>query len=169
MAIPIINIVPGLTQWRQVLNKSVKSVPSPKVPWNFQVANKQGGNYLTWQTVSGADGYIVEISTNGDFSTGVDAKQLPGNNNISYFDTVPTSSGASPAIRYYRVRATAGTTNQPQSVQGNASGAISSTAIAPNDSTTASTTTTDTTTTDGIQANTRKGVYRGTGTSAVGK
>jgi len=158
--IPVLTSFPGIEEWRQSLKQTVKTVATPKVPWNFAVANKQGGNYLTWQLVEGADGYIVEISTTGDFSTGVDAKQLPGNENISYFDTVPTSGGAAPPIRYYRVRATAGTVNQPQSVQGIATGVISSTAIAPNDNVTTSTTTRDITTTDGTQAKTGIGDYR---------
>jgi len=158
--IPVLNSLPGVEEWRQSLKQTVKTVATPKVPWNFVVSNKQGGNYLTWQIVEGADGYIVEISTTGDFSTGIDAKQLPGNENISYFDTVPTSGGATPPIRYYRVRATAGTVNQPQSVQGIATGVISSTALAPNDNVTGSTTTRDITTNDGIQARTGKGDYR---------
>lgn len=158
--IPVLNSLPGIEEWRQSLKQTVKNVSTPKVPWNFTVSSKQGGNYLSWQIVVGADGYIVEISSTGDFSTGVDAKQLPGNENISYFDTVPTSGGATPSIRYYRVRATAGTVNRPQSVQGIATVVISSVAIAPNDNATASTTTRDINTTDGTQAKTGKGDYR---------
>jgi len=161
--IPVLTDFPGLAQWRQALQNSVKSVATPKIPWNFAVQNKQGGNYLTWQSVSGADGYIVDVSTSGDFSSGTTSVTLQGNANTAYFDTVPTAQGATPALRYYRVRATAGTTNQPQSVQGVASGVVSSQAIPPNDTTTASTTTLDTSTTDGTQATTRTGDYRSIG------
>lgn len=159
-AIPIINTLPGLQQWQQALQSATKGVLTPRIPWNFTVTSKQGGNYLTWQSVSGADGYIVDISQNGDFSTGIISINLPGNNNTAYFDTVPTAAGATPAIRYYRVRATAGTVQQPQSVQGLTTGVISSTAIPPNNTTTASTTTMDTTTNDQTQTGTQTGPYR---------
>lgn len=158
--IPVLTDYPGLAQWRQALQNSTKSVATPRIPWNFQVANKQGGNYLTWQSVSGADGYVVDISSSGDFSTGVTSITLPGNDNTAYFHTVPTAQGATPAVMYYRIRATAGTTNQPQSVQGLNTGVISSQAIAPNDTTTASTTGLDVTTTDGTQTGTGTGNYR---------
>lgn len=159
-AIPTINSLPGLELWRKALNDRITTVLTPKVPWNFKVSNKQGGNYLTWDVVKGADGYIVSISLTGDFSTGVDEHKLPGNQAISFFDSAPTSGGAAPAIRYYTVTATAGTVSNPQSVRGIASGVISSTAIAPNDTVTASATKLDTTTTDAIQARTASGSYR---------
>lgn len=158
--VAVISNLPGLEQWRQALNTVVKGVLAPRIPWNFQVTNKQGGNYLTWQEVSGADGYVVEVSTNGDFSTGTTQVKLHGNANVAYFDSVPTSGGVSPAIRYYRIWATAGTTTEPQSVNGLPTGVISSTAIAPNDTTTTSTTGSDTTTTDRSQSGTRTGNYR---------
>lgn len=159
--IPVITTLPGLDQWRNALQNSVKGVATPRVPWNFTVVNKQGGNYLTWQAVPNADGYIVDVSTNGDFSTGATSVNLAGNANTAYFDTVPTSNGATPGIRYYRVRATSGTAQQPQLVSGISTGVVSSTALAPNDTTTSPTTTRDTSTNDGTQAGTGKGSYRG--------
>lgn len=159
-SIPSITSIPGLVQWRNALTASTATVAPPRIPWNFAVASQQGGNYLTWQQVKTADGYIVDISTSGDFSTGVTSVSLPGNQNTAYFDTTPTASGATPAARYYRVRATAGTTQQPQSVSGQVSGVISSTAIPPNNTTTPSTTTLDTTTSDNSQATTGRGNYR---------
>lgn len=159
-SLPIITGIPGIQQWQQVL-KTVNSSPqTPKIPWQFTVKNQQGGNYLTWQVVAGADGYIVDISANGDFSTTLSSINLPGINNITYFDTAPTANGVAPTIRYYRVRATAGTTNQPQSVLGLTTGVVSSTAIAPNDTTTTPSTRLDTTTTDKHQAGTGTGSYR---------
>src|SRR6185312_3094618 len=159
-AIPVLSDYPGLIQWQQGLRNNVKSVTTPKIPWNFMVQNKQGGNYLTWQLVAGADGYIVDVSTKWEFSTGVTSVTLKWNNNTAYFDNVPTAQGVAPALRYYRVRATAGTVSQPQSVQGLNTGVISSKAIAPNDTTTTSTTGFDTTTNDITQTGTATGNYR---------
>lgn len=159
-ALPVISTLPGMEQYRQVLNEALKSPAVPKVPWNFTVVSRQGGNYLTWQQVAGADGYIVSVSLNGDFSTKITAVPLMGAQNTAYFDTVPTSGGAAPAKRYYKVNATSGTATLPQSVQGIATGVVSSTAIAPNDTTTAPTSKSDTTTTDSRQSNTRTGSYR---------
>lgn len=134
---------------QRALIKATKTPVAPPIPLNFQVTNKQGGNYLTWMAMNRpgnpADGYIVEISTNGDFSTGAIAVTLKGAENSAYFDTVPTAQGAAPAIRYYRVHCTAGTISQPQSVTGRSSGVISSTAISPNDTTTPPTPKIDTT------------------------
>lgn len=160
-SLPIITGIPGVQQWQQIL-KTVNSSPqTPKIPWQFTVKNQQGGNYLTWQVVAGADGYVVDISTNGDFSVVLSSINLPGINNITYFDTAPTANGVAPTVRYYRVRATAGTTNQPQSVLGLTTGVVSSTAIAPNDTTTTPSAKLDTTTTDTHQAGTGSGNYRG--------
>lgn len=160
-SLPIITGIPGIQQWQQVLKTVNASPQTPKIPWQFKVKNQQGGNYLTWQAVTGADGYIVDISANGDFSTTLSSKNLLGNNNITLFDSIPTSNGATPAIRYYRVRATAGTVSQPQSVSGLPTGVLSSTAIAPNDTTTSPTTSSDSTTSDRHQAGTGSGNYRG--------
>lgn len=163
MSLPVITdqsqLVPMLNNWNKQLSSLAKKPPAPRVPWNFSVVNKQGGNYLTWQGVKEADGYMVDISTNGDFSTGVQTVPLLGQTNTAYFDNVPTSGGATPALRYYRVRATAGTSSNPQAVSGKATQVISSTAIAPNDTVTASTTKLDTTTTQGTSAGGR-GSYR---------
>lgn len=150
MALPTITDASQLPQylkvWQTELAPLLKKALVPRIPWNFAITSKQGGNYATWQGVAEADGYILDISTTGDFSTGAITVPLLGQNNTAYFDNVPTAGGAAPAIRYYRVRATAGTTANPQSVSGRPSQVISSTAIAPNDTVTASTTTRDTTT-----------------------
>ena len=152
MAIPTISNLSDPAQQillQRALLKATKTPVTPPVPLNFAVTSKQGGNYLTWLAMNKpgnpADGYIVEISTNGDFSTGTTAVTLKGAENSAYFDTVPTAQGAAPAIRYYRVHCTAGTISQPQSVTGRASGVISSTAISPNDTTTAPASKVDTT------------------------
>lgn len=156
--IPVITDIPGLVQWRNAVTPALAGIQTPKIPWNFTVSNKQGGNYLTWQPVKGADGYIVDISTTGDFTVGaagVTSETLKGNANVAYFDSVPTSGGTAPGKRYYRVKATSGTTTKPQVMVGNPTAVLSSTAIAPNDTTTVSTTSRDTTTTDQKQVNGR--------------
>lgn len=155
-SIPTISSIPELQQWRQAVKSSLVKIPVPKIPWNFSVVSKQGGNYLSWQVVKGADGYIVDVSPTGDFSSATvfSSVKLRGNQNITYFHTVPTVQGAAPVKQFYRVRATSGSTQQPQAVEGLNSGVISSTAIAPNDTTTASSTGRDNATTDKTQAQT---------------
>jgi hypothetical protein len=157
--IPTISSLPELAQWRHALKNSIKSVAAPMIPWNFQVTSKQGGNFLTWTSVKGADGYEVDVSTTGDFSTNITTIPLRSSVQTSYFDSVPTAQGGAPATRWYQVRATSGTVSQPHSVKGLNSGVISSNAIAPNDTTTASTTGSDGTTNDGGQSRTRGGRY----------
>jgi len=158
--IPTITTIPGLAQWQAGLRQTLFSPTSPPIPANFAVASKQGGNYLTWSAVKGADGYQVEISSTGDFSVLLTAHLLPGNNANAHFDTVPTSTGTAPTVRYYRVRATAGTVKNPQNVLGKPTSVLSSTAIAPNDTATASVTGTDLSNRDALNAKSGNGNYR---------
>jgi len=157
--IPTITAIPGLAQWQAGLRQTLFSPTSPPIPANFAVASKQGGNYLTWSAVKGADGYQVQVSANGDFATILTAYLLPGNNANAYFDTVPTAAGAAPTIRYYRVAATAGTVKNPQSVLGKPTSVLSSTAIAPNDTVTASVTGRDLSNRDSLNAKSGNGNY----------
>lgn len=153
--IPVINNLPEFQQWRNALKDSSTSVPTPKAPWNLTVSSQQGGNYVTWQVVTGADGYILNVSTDGNFNPNnpnLTSIRLPGGQNISRFDSTPTAQGATPAKRYYQVAATAGTTNNPQSVVGPFTTVVSQTAIPPNNVVTASTTNRDLGTTDKIQS-----------------
>ena len=152
MAIPTISNLSDPAQQillQRALTFATKTPLAPAPPLNFAVTSKQGGNYLTWLAMNKpgnpADGYIVEISTNGDFSTGAQQVTLKGANNNAYFDTVPTAQGAAPGIRFYRLHCTAGTISQPQSVISSPSGVIASTAISPNDTTTAPSSKVDTT------------------------
>lgn len=159
MAIPVIADIPALTQWRAKLNNTLKRPFAPKIPWNFAVASKQGGNLLTWASVAGADGYEIDKSTTGDFSSNFTTVQLPAQQQSSYFDASPTAQGATPVKMFYRMRATAGTLAQPQSVKGKDTGVLSSTAIAPNDTTATSSSSGDTSTTDFSQAKAGIGRY----------
>lgn len=158
--IPVISNIPQLAQWQSALRQTLKIPTAPSIPANLAAASKQGGNYLTWSAVTGADGYQIEVSENGDFATVLNTVLLPGQQSTAFFDTVPTSAGAAPATRYYRVRATAGTVRSPQTVKGRTSSTVSSTAIAPNDTVTASTTTRDLSNYDSLNASSSIGDYR---------
>jgi hypothetical protein len=154
-------LIQFLQQWQKQINKLGLNIITPQIPWNFKVESKQGGNQLSWNKVPVGDGYEVLMSNTGDFSTGANIITIPNVSFTSYFDPVSTSGGATPAIRYYQVRATNGTPAQPHVVKGNPTQALSSTAIAPNDTATASTSSIDTSTNDDSQANTRFGSYSG--------
>lgn len=158
--IPVISSIPQLLQWQAGLRATLKVPAATPVPANFAIASKQGGNYLTWAQINGADGYEVEISTDGNFETVLQRVLLPGVTATAYFDTVPTDSGTTPTKRYYRVRSTSGTKKAPQSVFGRPTSVLGSTAIAPNDNVTASTSAVDASNRDNFNVNSGTGDYR---------
>jgi hypothetical protein len=93
--IPVISSIPALAQWQAGLRQTLKIAAAPPVPANFTIISKQGGNYLQWAKMRDADGYQVEVSENGDFAAVLTNVQLPGNDSVTYFDTVPTSGNTS--------------------------------------------------------------------------
>lgn len=159
MPLPVISDIPALTQWRTAISNNLRVPITPRIPFNFTVASQQGGNLLNWTPVNGSDGYQIDKSPTGNFAdtSTVQTVSLTAQQASSYFDATATSQGASPATIYYRMRATAGTLASPQSVVGLNTGVLSSKAIAPNDTTTASTTSSDVTTTDKSQQYTGRG------------
>lgn len=117
---------PKLKIWQQSLNRVIDQPKAPRTPFNFQASGGAAGvlgNSLSWDRVLGADGYQIQMSQTGDFSFAAVIATLTSPVATSYFDNTVSSS----VKRYYRIRATAGTTNQPQSVQGIWSAPISQT------------------------------------------
>mgnify|MGYP001488246249 CR=1 FL=1 len=153
--IPVITdtrqLIRQIQGWQRGMKEVVKRVPEPEVPWNFSAVSKQGGNQLSWAVVDSADGYVIDWNLTGDFETGFTSISIGDSGAADYFDTVATQGGTAPAKRYYRLYATAGTALQPHSVKGNFTAVISATAIAPNDTATASVTTQDNSTNDNSQ------------------
>lgn len=159
--IPTIASLPQLAQWQAGLRQTIKQIASPPIPANVSVTSKQGGNYITWAAMTGADGYQVQISEDGDFAKLLSVVQLPSAQAIAYFDSVPTSGGAAPKKRYYRVAATSGTIANPQSTVGKPSSTVSATAISPNDTVTVPATSRDLSDYDRANAGSSNGDYRG--------
>lgn len=133
-SLPTINsldqAVSQLKVWQQSLNQVVSIPKAPRTPFNFQAAGAAAGVTgipLSWEQVSGADGYEIQMSQTGDFSSAGIIATLPSPAATSYFDNT-ISTGAK---RYYRIRATSGTTNQPQSVKGIWSAPITQTSGSP--------------------------------------
>src|SRR5262245_34723385 len=157
--IPVISSLPELTQWQAGLRGGLKIAVAPPVVANLRVSTKQGGNFLEWSPITGAHGYRVEVSEDGDFSTILTSINLVGNQAVTWFDTVGTSSGTAPTKRYYRVSATSGTVRNPQSTQGKPSGVVGASAIAPNDVVTAPATSVDTINYDALNKNSGTGPY----------
>lgn len=129
-SLPSINslqqLLPTLKIWQQTINPSVNAPTPPRTPFNFRAiggASGATGVTLNWELVRGADGYQVQSSPTGDFSNASIVATLNSAAAISWFD----STIASGVKRYYRIRATTGTVNQPQSVFGVWSAPISST------------------------------------------
>jgi hypothetical protein len=118
--------IPTLKVWQQTLNQVVSSPPPPRTPFNFQAqegATGVTGIALSWELVRGADGYEIQMSTTGDFSTASIIATLTSAVANTYFDNTISTS----VKRYYRIRATAGTANSPHSVKGIWSAPISQT------------------------------------------
>lgn len=161
--IPVISTIPQLIQWQQNLKQNlIVPLPAP-VPANFTVKSQQGGNYLSWTQMKGADGYEIDKSVTGDFATVLQTISITGGQNVAFFDPIQTASGATPTKYYYRIRSTAGTSTQPQISKGKSSAVISATAIAPNDTVTAPATIIDTSNYDKQNTNSSAGDYRDTG------
>ena len=128
MSLPTITsleqMLPALKIWQQKLNSVLNSPVAPHAPFNFAAsggATGATGITLSWAIVKGADGYELQFSTNGNFSTAAIIGILGRIDATSFFDSTTVTS----VKRYYRVRATAGTKNQPHSVKGAWSAPIS--------------------------------------------
>ncbi len=136
-----------LKGWGVTLRRTLSSPPTPKTPWGFRVTNQRGGNLLQWSKVKGADGYEILRSDSADFNDVTFSRKLPGGEQTSYFDSL----GGAAAKKDYKIRATAGTDSQPQSVSGVLSGMVSNTSLDATDIVTAPTTSHDLFTSDETQ------------------
>ena len=108
-------LVATLKIWQQKLQPALAVVAIPRCPFNFRVAgNATGATGLTlnWEQVYGADGYQIQMSTNGDFSTASVIATLTNPAATAWFD----STAVTGVQRWYRIRSTAGTVSKPQSV-----------------------------------------------------
>src|SRR5690348_12797569 len=117
-----------LQSWRKTINNSINRPSAPSVPRNFQGTQARGGVSLTWAGVQtpGADGFEILKSLTGDFTVGAyTIIPLHDPNATSYFD----STGGAPMTVSYRIRATAGTQSNPQSVKGVESGTVKVTSL----------------------------------------
>lgn len=130
MSLPTINTldraVSQLKVWQQSLNPVLATPKAARTPFNFQAAGGATGVLgitLSWEAVPGADGYEVQMSPTGDFSTAVTIVNLTSAAATSFYDNTATSA----VKRYYRIRSTSGTTSQPHSVPGIWSAPISQT------------------------------------------
>lgn len=116
-----------LEAWRQVLTPSASSTPiTPRSPFNFSAQGGVAGTtgiLLTWERVPHADGYEIQSSPNGDFSSVGVSVAIDNGSQTSYFDSL----GVASTQRYYRIRATNGTIAQPHTVKGTLTAPINAT------------------------------------------
>lgn len=119
------NAVQYLKIWQQQLNPVVSSPKPPRSPFNLVTKSVAGttGIALSWETVRGADGYVIYYSDTGDFSANNVLTKITNPAQKGFFDDL----NASGKTRYYKIASTAGTQNAPQSVLGNTSAPISAT------------------------------------------
>jgi len=110
-------LIPTLKVWQQSLNLPLRLPQLPRIPFNFRATSGPAGTLiitLRWERVVGSDGYQLQSSMNGDFSSVNVAPILAtirGSEAIIWVDSPGISTK-----RWYRIRATAGTASQPQSV-----------------------------------------------------
>lgn len=147
-----------LEVWRKALKPIVKNIRTPSIPWNFTATNKRGGNLLSWNPVTGSDGYEITRSDNADFSSGTTTITVNNGTQSQYFDAIAIA-GATLPTKYYKLKATAGTVNAPHTVKGLDTGIVASTPLDPSDTVTASTSASDTSTSDDTQVYTGRKRY----------
>lgn len=113
MALPTITspqqLLGGLKQWQQQLNPAVSLPPEPRAPFNLRISSGTATNSLSWEKVSGAQGYEVQVSQNGDFTSAPIITTPSDSSATSHVD--PTIVNG--VKRWYRIRTTTGTANQP--------------------------------------------------------
>jgi hypothetical protein len=141
-----------LNRSQRALKPILKRVRTPGIPFNFRATSQQGGNKLEWAAADGADGYVIEWASTENFEAGFSAIPLRDQDQLEYFDSVPTSGGAAPARRCYRMYSTAGTTHNPHSIKGEYTQTLCSDAIAPDDTVTAEVSNQDDSTDDEYQS-----------------
>lgn len=110
-------LLPTLKIWQQRMNTVIDTPVAPRSPFNFQaVGGVVGatGITLSWEIVKGADGYEIQSSPTGDFSTAPIIAALTSPVATSWFDSTITTG----VKRYYRIRSTVGTTNAPHTIKG---------------------------------------------------
>lgn len=108
-----------LQQLLPALKRNNVQPVQPRPPFNLRVKGATTGNAVSWETVPGADGYELQASSNGDFST---APLISSGAATAYTDVV--GSGTK---KWYRVRSTSGTPSQPNLIKGNWSAPVIST------------------------------------------
>lgn len=110
-------LLPILKIWQQAINPVVAAPLPPRSPFNFHAIGGAAGATgitLRWEPVAKADGYEIQSTTNGDFSTAITIATLSSSVATGFFDSTIVTG----VKRYYRIRSTSGTLAMPQSVKG---------------------------------------------------
>ena len=105
--------LPILKQWQQQANDALALPPAARPPFNLRATGTAGHIVLNWEQVVGADGYEIQSTANGDFSLSATSTVRGANTT-----TFPDATLQAGDTRWYRVRSTAGTNNNPQVVKG---------------------------------------------------
>jgi len=108
-------LLPSLKIWQQKIQPALGNVPVPRCPFNFRASGGPTGTtfvVLNWEQVSGTDGYEIQASSTGDFSTATTIATFKSPVATAYVDSTVTTG----VQKWYRIRSTAGTLAKPQSV-----------------------------------------------------
>src|SRR4029077_5168258 len=106
--------LPILKQWQQQANDALALPAAARPPFTLQARGNGTQIILSWEVVQGADGYELQTSSNGDFSTVTNILSLKGANTTGFTD----ASLVPGATRCSRSRSPAGADNNPQVVKG---------------------------------------------------
>lgn len=152
---------PKLAVWRSFLAPLVKRALPPPTPRNFQATNVRGGIQISWSPLQrpqvgkpGPDGYELLRSVDGSFTGDVQVLPINNHQQTSFFDPFGT-----PTTVHYRIRATSGTSTNPQSLRGPESGVIKHTSLDPSDNSSSPTTRHDNYTNEKVSSMARFGNY----------
>lgn len=120
-SLPIISslqeLLPTLKIWQQTINPTINTPVPPRAPFNLHAIGGTAGATgitLNWEVVSGADGYEIQSSSTGDFSSAPIIATLTNVASTSWFDNTAVTN----IKKWYRIRATIGTTNAPHAIKG---------------------------------------------------
>ncbi|MCI0348858.1 MAG: hypothetical protein L0Z53_05475 [Acidobacteriales bacterium] len=122
------DVVAFLKRWQSSVRHLLRRPTNPARVPNFKATSHNNGILLEWGSVRGADGFEVVRADTADFSGETVSSLIRSGKQRAFFDAVPLGT-----TRHYKIRATAGTLSEPQTILGPLSFVVSATSGHPLD------------------------------------